>query len=53
MADDEEYQAEALALAEGFSVEEWAAFRQAEAEQRVPASPIGSGSLRRGNAEEA
>jgi len=30
MADDEEYQAEALALAEDFSSEEWAAFRAAE-----------------------
>jgi metal-responsive CopG/Arc/MetJ family transcriptional regulator len=33
MADDEEYQAEALALAEGFSSEEWEAFRRAEADQ--------------------
>ena len=33
MADDEEYQAEALALAEGFGSEEWEAFRRAEADQ--------------------
>ena len=33
MADDEEYQAEAVALAEGFSSEEWEAFRRAEADQ--------------------
>ena len=33
MADDEEYQAEAHALAEGFSREEWEAFRRAEEDQ--------------------
>ena len=33
MADDEEYQAEALALAEDFTSEEWEAFLQAEAKQ--------------------
>jgi metal-responsive CopG/Arc/MetJ family transcriptional regulator len=32
-ADDEEYQAEAIALAEGFSREEWEAFRRAEGDR--------------------
>ncbi len=33
MADDKEYQAEAIALAEGFGREEWEAFRRAEEDQ--------------------